>query len=82
MTAHGTGAVSGGAPRTKGTRTEADDGRMENRRNYYRILRVQPDAPLEVIKSSYRTLMTKLGLTPTWAAITPKPSSSTRRMRF
>ena len=33
---------------------------MENRRHYYRILHVQPDAPLEVIKSSYRTLMTKL----------------------
>jgi hypothetical protein len=26
-------------------------------RNYYRILHVQPDAPLEVIRSSYRTLM-------------------------
>ena len=37
---------------------------MENRRHYYRILRVQPDAPHEVIKSSYRTLMTKLGLHP------------------
>ncbi|MGI9625647.1 MAG: J domain-containing protein [Longimicrobiales bacterium] len=37
---------------------------MENRRHYYRILRVQPDAPLEVIKSSYRTLMTKLRLHP------------------
>lgn len=37
---------------------------MENRRHYYRILRVQPDAPLEVIKSSYRTLMTKLKLHP------------------
>ncbi len=31
-----------------------------NRRNYYRILHVQPDAPTEVIKSSYRTLMLKL----------------------
>ncbi len=30
---------------------------MNNRRNYYRILHVQPDAPLEVIRSSYRTLM-------------------------
>ncbi len=30
---------------------------MENRRNYYRILQVQPDAPTEVIRSSYRTLM-------------------------
>lgn len=33
---------------------------MKNRRNYYRILHVQPDAPLEIIKSSYRTLMSKL----------------------
>jgi len=46
---------------------------MENRRHYYRILHVQPDAPLEVIKSSYRTLMTKLGSTPTWAAMTQVP---------
>lgn len=33
---------------------------MKNRRNYYRLLQVQPDAPLEVIKASYRTLMQKL----------------------
>jgi len=33
---------------------------MENRRNYYRILHVQPDAPREIIKASYRTLMQKL----------------------
>ncbi len=33
---------------------------MDNRRNYYRILHVQPDAPTEIIRSSYRTLMTKL----------------------
>ena len=33
---------------------------MKNRRNYYRVLEVQPDAPLEVIKASYRTLMQKL----------------------
>ena len=32
----------------------------ENRRNYYRVLHVQPEAPLEVIKASYRTLMSKL----------------------
>lgn len=35
-----------------------------NRRNHYRILHVQPDAPLEVIKASYRTLMQKLGSHP------------------
>lgn len=33
---------------------------MENKRNYYRILHVQPDAPKEIIQSSYRTLMQKL----------------------
>lgn len=33
---------------------------MKNRRNYYRILQVQPDAPAEVIRSSYHTLMHKL----------------------
>jgi hypothetical protein len=32
----------------------------ENRRNYYRVLHVQPEAPLEVIKASYRTLMSTL----------------------
>lgn len=32
----------------------------KNKRNYYRILFVQPDAPAEVISSSYRTLMQKL----------------------
>ena len=33
---------------------------MKNRRNFYRILHVQPDAPKEIIKASYRALMTKL----------------------
>jgi hypothetical protein len=33
---------------------------MENRRNYYRILHVQPGAPLEIIRASYRTLMQRL----------------------
>ncbi len=37
---------------------------MENRRNYYRILQVQPDAPVEVIKASYRALMRELRLHP------------------
>ena len=36
------------------------DGLMKNRRNYYRILQVQPDAPFEVIRASYRTLMREL----------------------
>ncbi|NOX27590.1 MAG: DnaJ domain-containing protein [Gammaproteobacteria bacterium] len=33
---------------------------MKSRRNFYRLLRVQPDASLEIIKLSYRTLMQKL----------------------
>ena len=33
---------------------------MTNRRNYYRILQVQPDAPQEIIRSCYYTLMHKL----------------------
>jgi len=36
------------------------DGFMKNRRNYYRILQVQPDAPFEVIRASYRALMREL----------------------
>jgi curved DNA-binding protein CbpA len=33
---------------------------MENRRNYYRILQVQCDAPPEIIRASYRTIMREL----------------------
>ncbi|MFQ5652117.1 MAG: J domain-containing protein [bacterium] len=33
---------------------------MKNRRNYYRILQVQPDAPLEIIRACYKTLMREL----------------------
>ncbi|MGE0388279.1 MAG: J domain-containing protein, partial [Gammaproteobacteria bacterium] len=33
---------------------------MNERRNYYRILHVQPDAPAEIIAASYRSLMTTL----------------------
>ena len=33
---------------------------MTERRNYYRILGVQPDAPPDVIRGAYRTLMQKL----------------------
>ncbi|MGH8075734.1 MAG: J domain-containing protein [Lysobacter sp.] len=32
----------------------------DNRRNYYRVLHVQPEAPLAVIRASYRTLMSTL----------------------
>ena len=37
---------------------------VDNRRNYYRVLHVQPEAPVEVIKASYRTLMTQLKVHP------------------
>lgn len=37
---------------------------MKNRRNLYRVLHVQPDAPTAVIKSSYRTIMQKLKVHP------------------
>ncbi|MDZ7784027.1 MAG: J domain-containing protein [Halioglobus sp.] len=37
---------------------------MNNRRNYYRILNVQPDAPAEVIRASYRTMMQRLKMHP------------------
>ena len=37
---------------------------MKNRRNYYRMLHVQPDAPEDIIKASYRTLMQKLKMHP------------------
>ncbi len=37
---------------------------MQNRRNFYRILQVQPDAPTEVIKNNYRTLLQKLRIHP------------------
>jgi hypothetical protein len=30
-----------------------------NRRNYYRVLHVQPDAPVEVVRAAYRALMAK-----------------------
>ena len=33
---------------------------VKNKRNYYRILHVQPDAPAAIIRASYRTLMQKL----------------------
>ncbi len=34
------------------------------RRNHYRVLNVQPDAPLEIIRNNYRTLLQKLRLHP------------------
>lgn len=35
-----------------------------NRRNHYRVLHVQPEAPLEVIKASYRAMMMRMKLHP------------------
>ncbi len=40
------------------------DSDMKNRRNYYRILQIQPDAPGELVRSSYRTLLKELKLHP------------------
>lgn len=37
---------------------------QSNRRNHYRILHVQPEAPFEVIRASYRTLMGTLKMHP------------------
>jgi len=37
---------------------------MRNRRNFYRILGVQSDAPVEVVKASYRTIMHRLKMHP------------------
>ncbi|MGH1538142.1 MAG: DnaJ domain-containing protein [Gammaproteobacteria bacterium] len=37
---------------------------MRNNRNYYQILHVQQDAPVEVIRSSYRTMMQRLKMHP------------------
>lgn len=33
---------------------------MINRRNYYRLLQVQPDAPFEIIRASFRAMMREL----------------------
>ena len=41
-----------------------------NERNYYRILCVQPDAPMEIVQASYRTIRQSARRIPTWAAIT------------
>lgn len=37
---------------------------MNKERNYYKILHVQPDAPDQVIKASYRTMMQRLRMHP------------------
>ena len=37
---------------------------MPNRCDFYRLLQVQPDASIEVIEASYRTLMRQLRMHP------------------
>ncbi len=37
---------------------------MKNRRNYYRVLQVQPGAPAAIIKASYRAMLQRLKLHP------------------
>ena len=37
---------------------------MRNLPDYYKILKVQPDAPIEIIRASYRTLMRELKVHP------------------
>ncbi|MEM9385636.1 MAG: DnaJ domain-containing protein [Pseudomonadota bacterium] len=37
---------------------------MQERRNYYRLLQVQPDAPVDVIRTNYRTLLQKCAMHP------------------
>ena len=37
---------------------------MKNKRNYYRILQVQPDAPPEIIRASYLAIMKELKIHP------------------
>jgi DnaJ-class molecular chaperone len=37
---------------------------VQNKRNYYRVLHVQPDAPTEIIRMSYLTLMQRLKMHP------------------
>ncbi|MGE3843654.1 MAG: DnaJ domain-containing protein [Vicinamibacterales bacterium] len=51
------------ARRAPAWRREGGDS-MRNRRSYYRLLHVQPDAPAAVIKSSHRALMQALKLHP------------------
>lgn len=37
---------------------------MKNRLDYYQVLHVQPDAPREIIRSSYRTMMQRMRMHP------------------
>lgn len=60
LTTDSKGIAPSGVARYHGTL----DIRMKNRRNYYRILHVQPDAPPAIVRASYRTLMQKLKLHP------------------
>jgi len=57
-------AAGSGLATTQEATNPADKTVMQNRRNFYRILHVQPDAPPEVIRTSYRTLMQRLKMHP------------------
>ena len=62
--------INAATPRMKSAKQPAD---KINKRNYYRVLFVQPDAPMEIIQASYRTIMQKLKAHPdlggdTWNA--------------
>jgi curved DNA-binding protein CbpA len=37
---------------------------MQDRRNFYRVLHLQPDAPFEMVRANFQTLMTKLAAHP------------------
>ena len=56
---HAAQAAASGAPGTPGSAPT-----RHYRRNHYRLLHVQPEAPQEVIKASYRTLMTRMRMHP------------------
>lgn len=45
----------------------------KSRRNYYRILYLQPEAPAEVIRAAYRALMQTLKAHPDLGATTNAP---------
>ena len=58
---------------TRHMKQKTQPANKKNKRNYYRVLFVQPDAPMEIIQASYRTIMQKLKAHPdlggdTWNA--------------
>ena len=55
-------------------RDNQTEATARERRNYYRILNVQPDAPVEIIRNNYRTLLQKLRLHPDLGGVTQQAS--------